>query len=120
MISAQINYGPIGIAYEEELNSEGMLVQKPIPEGMTADELRLKNAPMGIIYLSDEQWKETLVMEYRARLRLELLDVYIKPYIMENVKQYPNVSFTLSEMNITNRYGQIYIHMFISLRLVGF
>ncbi|WP_162150786.1 hypothetical protein [Acholeplasma equifetale] len=115
MISAQINYGPIGITYEEELNSEGMLVQKPIPEGMTADELRLKHAPMGIIYLSDEQWKETLVMEYRARLRLELLDVYIKPYIMENVKQYPNVSFTLSEINIINRYGtDIYSYVYQS------
>ena len=114
-ISAQINYGPIGIAYEEELNAEGLLVQKPIPSGMTADELRLKNAPMGVIYLSYEQWAETLVMEYRARLRLELLDVYIKPYVMENVQQLPNVSFTLSEMNTINRYGtDIYSYVYQS------
>ena len=114
-ISAQINYGPIGIAYEEELNAEGLLVQKPIPSGMTADELRLKNAPMGVIYLSYEQWEETLVMEYRARLRLELLDVYIKPYVMENVQQLPNVSFTLSEMNTINRYGtDIYSYVYQS------
>ncbi|MDY0210652.1 MAG: hypothetical protein RBQ91_04510 [Acholeplasma sp.] len=115
VISAQINYGPIGIAYEEALNSEGLLVQKPIPEGMTADEVRLKNAPMGVMYLSYEQWEETLVMEYRARLRLEILDVYIKPYIMDNVRQYPNVSFTLSEMNTINRYGtDIYSYVFQS------
>jgi putative aldouronate transport system substrate-binding protein len=114
-ISAQINYGPIGIAYEEELNADGLLVQKPIPSGMTADELRLKNAPMGVIYLSYEQWEETLVMEYRARLRLELLDVYIKPYVMENVQQLPNVSFTLSEMNTINRYGtDIYSYVYQS------
>ena len=82
---------------------------------MTADELRLKNAPMGVIYLSYEQWAETLVMEYRARLRLELLDVYIKPYVMENVQQLPNVSFTLSEMNTINRYGtDIYSYVYQS------
>lgn len=115
IISAQINYGPIGIAYEEELNEDGLLIQKPIPEGMTADELRLRNAPMGVIYLSYEQWENTLVMEYRARLRLALLDVYIKPYIMENVRQYPNVSFTLSEMNTINRYGtDIYSYVYQS------
>lgn len=115
VISAQINYGPIGIAYEEELNADGLLIQKPIPEGMTADELRLKNAPMGVIYLSYEQWENTLVMEYRARLRLALLDVYIKPYIMEGVNQYPNVSFNLSEMNTINRYGtDIYSYVYQS------
>ena len=115
IISAQINYGPIGIAYEENLNDEGLLVQKPLPPGMTSDELRLKNAPMGVIYLSSKQWEETLVMEYRARLRLELLDVYIKPYVMPNVKQYPNVSFALSEMNTINRYGtDIYSYVFQS------
>lgn len=115
VISAQINYGPIGIAYEEELNPDGLLIQKPIPDGMTADELRLKNAPMGVIYLSYEQWENTLVMEYRARLRLALLDVYIKPYIMEGVRQYPNVSFNLSEMNTINRYGtDIYSYVYQS------
>ncbi len=115
VISAQINYGPIGIVYEEELNAEGLLVQKPIPEGMTADELRLKHAPMGVIYLSDEQWQNTLVMEYRARLRLELLDVYIKPYVFEDVKQYPNVSFNLSEINTINRFGNdIYSYIYQS------
>ncbi len=115
VISAQINYGPIGIAYEETPNEAGLLIQKPLPEGMTADELRLRNAPMGVIYLSYEQWEKTLVMEYRARLRLALLDEYIKPYIMDNVVQYPNVSFTLAEMNIINRYGtDIYSYVYQS------
>jgi putative aldouronate transport system substrate-binding protein len=115
IISAQINYGPIGIVYEEELNADGLLVQKPIPEGMTADELRLKHAPMGVIYLSDEQWENTLIMEYRARLRLELLDVYIKPYIFEGISQYPNVGFNLSEINTINRYGNdIYSYVYQS------
>lgn len=112
IISAQINYGPIGVVYEEELSEDGRLVQKPIPDGMTADELRLRHAPMGVIYLSDQQWAETVVMEYRARLRLELLEVYIKPYVDTRVQQYPNVSFTLQEINTINRYsGDIYSYV---------
>ena len=47
MISAQINYGPVGIVYEEELDANGKLVQKPLPEGVTSDELRLQNSPLG-------------------------------------------------------------------------
>ena len=53
MISAQINYGPIGIVYEEELDANGMLVQKELPAGVTTDELRLQNAPLGIINLGE-------------------------------------------------------------------
>lgn len=34
VISAQINYGPIGIVYEEERDANGMLVQKPVPVGV--------------------------------------------------------------------------------------
>ncbi|MFP4187259.1 MAG: ABC transporter substrate-binding protein [Acholeplasmataceae bacterium] len=112
-ISAQINYGPIGIVYEEERDDEGRLVQKPIPEGMTADELRLRNAPMGIVYLTDEQWGNDLVMEYRARLRLEILDEYADPYVPEDVRQYPNVTFELEEINDINRYASdIYDYIF--------
>ena len=116
IVSAQINYGPIGVVYEEELTADGRLIQKPIPDGMTADELRLKNAPMGVIYLSYEQWENNLVMEYRARLRLEILDVYAKPYVPDNVTHYPNVSFTLQEINNINRYASdVYDYLFQQL-----
>jgi putative aldouronate transport system substrate-binding protein len=104
-ISAQINYGPIGIVYEEELDEKGMLVQKEIPEGMTADELRLQNAPLGIIYLSDYAWNNVVNMEPRAKLRLERLDAYVKPYVPEGVKPCPvNLPFTLEELNILTKY----------------
>ena len=116
IVSAQVNYGPIGIVYEEELTADGRLIQKPIPDGMTADELRLKNAPMGVIYLSYEQWEKNLVMEYRARLRLEILEVYAKPYVPVNVTHYPNVSFTLQEINNINRYASdVYDYVFQQL-----
>ncbi|HEY8421190.1 MAG TPA: hypothetical protein VIL05_05575 [Thermoclostridium sp.] len=104
-ISAQINYGPIGIVYEEELDEKGMLVQKEIPEGMTADELRLQNAPLGIIYLSDYAWNNVVNMEPRAKLRLERLDAYVKPYVPEGVKPCPvNLQFTLEELNKLTKY----------------
>ena len=103
-ISAQINYGPIGIVYEEERDENGMLVQKPIPEGMTTDELRLQNAPLGIIYLSDYAWNNVVNMEPRAKLRLERLDLVAKPFVPEGVKPCPNLQFTLDELNTLSNY----------------
>ncbi|HIY22428.1 MAG TPA: hypothetical protein H9841_11090 [Candidatus Flavonifractor merdigallinarum] len=100
--SAQINYGPIGIVYEEELDANGKLVQKPIPEGMTADELRLQNAPMGILYLSDYAWEHVVNMEERAQLRVDRLEQFVKPYVPDNVSPCPNLQFTLDEWNTLN------------------
>ncbi len=104
MISAQINYGPIGIVYEEELDENGMLVNKELPEGKTTDELRLQNAPLGIIYLSDYAWENVVNMEPRAKLRLERLEAYATPYVPEGVKPTPNLQFTLAELNTISSY----------------
>ena len=104
MISAQINYGPVGIVYEEKTDANGMLVQKEVPEGMTTDELRLQNAPLGIIYLSDYAWKNVVNMEPRAKLRLERLEAYVTPYIPSKVTPTPNLQFTLEELNTLSNY----------------
>ena len=104
VISAQINYGPIGIVYEEEMDANGMLVQKEVPEGVTTDELRLQNAPLGIIYLSDYAWENVVNMEPRAQLRLERLDLVAKPFIPEGVEPCPNLQFTLDELNTLSNY----------------
>ncbi len=104
MISAQINYGPIGIVYEEQLDEKGMLVQKPLPEGITSDELRLQNAPLGIIYLSDYAWNNVVNMEPRAKLRLERLTAHATPFMPANVKPCPNLQFTLDELNTLANY----------------
>ncbi|MBQ6175541.1 MAG: hypothetical protein IJK28_13095 [Clostridia bacterium] len=104
IISAQINYGPIGIVYEEQPDENGKLVQKPLPEGVTADELRLQNAPLGIIYLSDDAWNNTVNMEERAQLRLDRLKLYARPYKPAGVTPVPNLSFTLQEMNTLSNY----------------
>ncbi len=104
LISAQINYGPIGIVYEEQRDEKGMLVQKPLPEGVTTDELRLQNAPLGIIYLSDYAWNNVVNIEPRAKLRLERLKSYVAPYMPANTKPCPNLQFTLEELNTLANY----------------
>ena len=104
VISAQINYGPIGIVYEEEMDANGMLVQKPVPEGMTTDELRLQNAPFGIIYLSDYAWNNVVNMEPRAQLRLERLALVATPFVADGVQPCPNLQFTLEELNTLSNY----------------
>ena len=104
VISAQINYGPIGIVYEEATDDKGMLVQKPLPEGVTSDELRLQNAPLGIINLGEYAWNNVVHMEPRAQLRLERLQLCAKPFVAENVKPCPNLQFTLEELNTLSNY----------------
>lgn len=104
LISAQINYGPVGVVYEEELDDSGMLVQKPLPEGVTADELRLQNAPLGIINLGEYAWNNVVNMEPRAKLRLERLDQVARPYVDAKVTPCPNLQFTLEELNTLGNY----------------
>ncbi len=104
LVSAQINYGPIGIVYEDALDANGMLVQKEIPAGMTSDELRLQNAPLGIIYLSDYAWNNVVNMEPRAKLRLDRLNAYATPYVPANVTPCPNLQFTMDELNTLANY----------------
>ncbi len=104
VVSAQINYGPIGVVYEEEKDANGMLVQKPLPEGVTSDELRLQNAPLGIIYLSDYAWENVVHMEPRAQLRLERLEKVAKPFVPAGVTPCPNLQFTLDELNTLANY----------------
>ncbi|MCF7930807.1 MAG: hypothetical protein K9L02_04815 [Acholeplasmataceae bacterium] len=106
VISAQINYGPIGIVYEEELDENGMLVQKPIPDGMTTDELRLKNAPLGLIYLGEYHWNNIVNMEPRAKLRLERLALVAVPYVYPGAQPIPLLSYTLDEINRLARIEQ--------------
>ncbi len=103
-ISAQINYGPIGLAFEEERDANGKLVAKNPPADMTTDELRLQNAPLGLCYLSGEVWNTTVEMEPRAKLRLDRLSKYEANFVPANVKPVPNLQFTEAELNTLTRY----------------
>ena len=104
--SAQLNYGPIGIVFEEELDENNKLVTAPVPEGKTVDELRLKNAPMGALCLTQNEWDNYVNMEPRAVLRLERLQAYEKPYTVEGVRGFPNISYTAQEINELAKYEQ--------------
>lgn len=104
LISAQINYGPIGIVYEEQQDANGKLVQKALPEGVTSDELRLQNAPLGIIYLSDYAWENVVNMEPRAQLRVDRLKLVAEPYVSDSVQPCSNLQFTLEELNTLSNY----------------
>lgn len=108
-ISAQINYGPVGIAFEEE-KENGKLVPKKETGGKTADEIRLKNAPLGICYLTENEWQNTVQMEERAQLRLDRLKLYVHPYVTEaklghKVEPIPNLQFTIAEQDKIARYS---------------
>ena len=94
----------MGIVYEEQRDADGMLVQKPLPEGMTADELRLQNAPLGIINLGEYAWNNVVHMEPRAKLRLERLKQNAIPFIPEGVVPCPNLQFSLEELNTLGSY----------------
>ena len=104
--SAQLNYGPIGIVFEEQLDENNKLVTAPVPEGQTVDELRLKNAPMGALCLTQNEWDNYVNMEPRAVLRLERLQAYEKPYTVEGVRGFPNISYTAQEINELAKYEQ--------------
>lgn len=93
-------------------------MQKPLPEGVTSDELRLQNAPLGIIYLSDYAWNNVVNMEPRAQLRLERLESFVKPYIAENVKPCPNLQFTLEELNTLSNY-ETNLNDYVRTNLIG-
>nr|MDE7296010.1 hypothetical protein [Clostridia bacterium] len=58
----------------------GKLVAKAPPSGKTTDEIRLENSPMGICYLSTNEWANTINMEPREKLRLERLEKYATPF----------------------------------------
>lgn len=103
-VSAQLNYGPRGVCFEENLDASGMLVPKDPPEGMTTDELRLKNAPMGIIFLTEPEWKNKVHMESRAVLRLDRLEKYEKPYAYEGAEGFPNLTYSLAQVNTLAKY----------------
>ncbi|MCD7751962.1 MAG: twin-arginine translocation signal domain-containing protein [Lachnospiraceae bacterium] len=103
-VSTQINYGAIGVVYEEELDENGKLVQKELPDGVTSDELRLQNAPLGIIYLNDYAWENVVNMEERTQLRQERLAAYVTPYVDEGVQPCPNLPFTMDELNTLSNY----------------
>ena len=100
--SAQLNYGSIevGAFYSEKQN--GKLIPNPNHGEQSADDFRMKNAPYGIMFLTQNEWDNYVEMEPRAKLRLERLEMYIKPYTYPNAKPIPALNYTEEELKQLN------------------
>ena len=102
--SAQLNYGSIesGAFLSEKVN--GKLIPNDDHGRQSADDFRMKNAPYGVVYLTEEVWENYVEMEPRAKLRLERLEQWVKPYTYEGAVSIPNLNYTEEQLNTLNRY----------------
>ena len=102
--SAQLNYGSItsGAFLKEKI--DGKLIPNDDHGAQSADDFRMKNAPFGVIYLVQETWDKYVEMESRAKLRLENLKNYVKPYTYPGVSQIPHLNYTQDELVTLNVY----------------
>ena len=102
--SAQLNYGSIksGAFLSQRVN--GKLIPNDDHGAQSADDFRMKNAPYGVVYLTAETWEKNVEMESRAKLRLENLENYVKPYTYANAKSIPNLNYTQDELVTLNVY----------------
>ena len=125
--SAQLNYGSIDSGAFQRQKVDGKLIPNDDHGKQSADDFRMKNAPYGVVYLTQEEWDNNVEMESRAKLRLERLENYVKPYnefadykslaaqysgeeLEEKlqgrtvVKSIPNLNYTKDELDTLNRY----------------
>lgn len=102
--SAQLNYGSIksGAFLPNLVN--GKLIPNDDHGAQSADDFRMKNAPYGVVYLTKEVWDKYVEMESRAKLRLENLEKYVKPYKVSNASSIPNLNYTQEELTRLNVY----------------
>lgn len=100
--SAQLNYGSIEVGAFKSEKVDGKLIPNDDHGVQSADDFRMKNAPYGVLYLTQEEWDTSVEMESRAKLRLERLNTYIKPYSYEEAKGIPNLNYTVEELNQLN------------------
>ena len=99
-MSAQVSFGPIGETLEE--NSEGILQQATLADGVNAGELRQKVAPgSGAPHvLTREDFESVIAPEPRALQRLQSLETNYLPYA--EPENYPAVFFSVDELTELN------------------
>ena len=102
--SAQLNYGSIksGAFLPEEPGRK--LIPNDDHGAQSADDFRMKNAPYGVVYLAEETWRDYVEMESRAKLRLNNLDQYVRPYAYKGASAIPNLNYTQDELVSLNVY----------------
>ena len=102
--SAQLNYGSISSGAFLSQTVNGKLIPNDYHGEQSADDFRMKNAPYGVVYLTQETWEKYVEMESRAKLRVSDLTNYVKPYTYPNVKSIPNLNYTQDELTTLNVY----------------
>ncbi|AEG44851.1 ABC transporter substrate-binding protein [Isoptericola variabilis] len=94
VMSAQANWGPIGVTLEEDAN--GMLVQIPAEEGVSEGERRQLVAPGGPKIIQKKDFETVVAPEPRAKERQELVAEFYAPYKANDA--YPPVLLSNEEL----------------------
>ena len=98
-MSAQINWGPLGVIYKEDAN--GMLVNLPLDPGVAMGEFRQKVAPGGPLLILKTDFGTVVDMEARAKDRKNAIKTIYSPYLTS--ENYPQVFLTADELDKLNR-----------------
>ena len=102
--SAQLNYGSIKSGAFLPDKQDGKLIPNDDHGVQSADDFRMKNAPYGVVYLTQEVWENSVEMDSRAKLRLTNLENYVKPFTFKGVTAIPNLNYTQEELITLNTY----------------
>lgn len=102
--SAQLNYGSISAGAFKAEKENGKLVPNEDHGNQSADDFRMQNAPYGIVYLTEEVFRNNVVMESRAQLRQQRLAQYVTPYKYEGAQPIPNLNYTEAELKVLSKY----------------
>ena len=105
VMSAQANWGPIGVTLEE--NADGILVQIPAAAGESEGERRQRVAPGGPKITTAEDFETVVAPEPRAKERQDLVTEYYAPHkandayppVMLSNEELDQVSFANTDIN---------------------
>lgn len=94
-MSAQANWGPIGVSQQE--NADGMLEQIPVTGGGTEQERRVKVSPGGPKIITAKDFETVVLPEPRAAERQAQIKEFYEPHRAN--EKYPPVMLSVEELN---------------------
>ena len=95
LMSAQANWGPIGVTQEK--NKDGLLEQIPVTGSGTEQERRVKVSPGGPKIITKEDFEKVVLPEPRAAERQAQIKKYYEPHRAN--EKYPPVMLSVDELN---------------------
>lgn len=95
VMSAQNNWGPIGVTLE--YNADGLLDQIPVADGESEGERRQKVAPGGPKAITAEDFQTVVLPEPRAQLRQQQVAEHYEPWAAND--SFPPVVLTSAELD---------------------